>query len=125
MKATPEIVREIIAKKDIIVEFQPIYSLNTKKYIGLEALSRGIYNGEIVSPYFLFEYAKKDGKALELDRICREMAMRAFSAEASAPSLFVNFETSVLNGITSGTGEIMKTAAENHISPQNIVIELN
>ncbi|MCI7234066.1 MAG: EAL domain-containing protein, partial [Oscillospiraceae bacterium] len=91
----------------------------------LEALSRGLYNGEIVSPYFLFEYAKKDGNVLTLDRICREKAMRAFSAESSAPSLFINFETSVLNGLTSGTGEIMRTAAENHISPQNIVIELN
>ncbi len=125
MKVTAEMVREIIEKKDIIVEFQPIYSLNTKKYIGLEALSRGIYNGETVSPYFLFEYAKKDGNVLTLDRICREKAMRAFSAESSAPSLFINFETSVLNGLTSGTGEILRTAAENHISPQNIVIELN
>lgn len=125
MKVTAEMVREIIDKKDIIVEFQPIYSLNTKKYIGLEALSRGLYNGEIVSPYFLFEYAKKDGNVLTLDRICREKAMRAFSAESSAPSLFINFETSVLNGLTSGTGEIQRTAAENHISPQNIVIELN
>lgn len=125
MKVTAEMVREIIEKKDIIVEFQPIYSLNTKKYIGLEALSRGLYNGEIVSPYFLFEYAKKDENVLTLDRICREKAMRAFSAESSAPSLFINFETSVLNGLTSGTGEILRTAAENHISPQNIVIELN
>lgn len=125
MKVTPEIVREIIEKKDIIVEFQPIYSLNTKKYIGLEALSRGMYKGEIVSPYFMFDTAKKDGTALELDRVCREKAMRAFSAESRAPTLFINFETSVLNGITSGTGEIMKNAADNHISPQNIVIELN
>lgn len=125
MKITPEIIRKIIEKKDIIVEFQPIYSLNTKKYIGLEALSRGLYNGEIVTPFLLFDQAKKDGTVLALDRICREKAMRAFSAESSAPSLFINFETSVLNDITSGTGEIQKTAAENNISPQNIVIELN
>ena len=125
MKVTPEIVREIIEKKDIIVEFQPIYSLNTKKYIGLEALSRGMYKGEVVSPFFMFDTAKKDGTALELDRVCREKAMRAFSAESRAPTLFINFETSVLNGITSGTGEIMKNAVDNHISPQNIVIELN
>lgn len=125
VKVTPEIVREIIEKKDIIVEFQPIYSLNTKKYIGLEALSRGMYKGEVVSPFFMFDTAKKDGTALELDRVCREKAMRAFSAESRAPTLFINFETSVLNGITSGTGEIMKNAVDNHISPQNIVIELN
>ncbi|MGN0642042.1 MAG: EAL domain-containing protein [Huintestinicola sp.] len=125
MNITPEIVKEIIEKQDIYVDFQPIYSLNTQKFIGLEALSRGRYDGETVSPYFLFEYAKKQGLALQLDRICREKAMKAFSAESSAPTLFINFETSVLNGITSGTGEIQRTAMENRISPQNIVIELN
>ena len=41
MNINADVVREIIANKDIFVEFQPIYSLNTKKIIGLEALSRG------------------------------------------------------------------------------------
>lgn len=125
MRVTSEVVREIIEKQDIIVEFQPIYSLNTKKYIGLEALARGIYNGEQIPPTILFQQAQKDGEALRLDRVCRIKAMRAFSAESSAPALFLNFETSVLNTITSGTGEILKNASENHLSPQNVVIELN
>ena len=125
MKITPEIVREVIENKDIFVEFQPIYSLNTKKIIGLEALSRGDYKGEIVSPYFLFNYAEKNGNVLSVDRLCREKAMRAFTAEKSESMLFINFETSVLNSVTPGNGEIMKTAMENHISPENIVIELN
>ncbi|MBD5140898.1 MAG: EAL domain-containing protein [Ruminococcus sp.] len=125
MKITPEIVREVIDNKDIFVEFQPIYSLNTKKIIGLEALSRGDYKGEIVSPYFLFNYAEENGNVLSVDRLCREKAMRAFAAERSESMLFINFETSVLNNVTPGNGEIMKTAMENHISPENIVIELN
>ncbi|MDE6709971.1 MAG: EAL domain-containing protein, partial [Oscillospiraceae bacterium] len=105
--------------------FQPIYSLNTKKIIGLEALSRGDYKGEIVSPYFLFNYAEANGNVLSVDRLCREKAMKAFAAERSESMLFINFETSVLNNVTPGNGEIMKTAMENHISPENIVIELN
>lgn len=125
MKVTEDIVRHIIENKDIAVDFQPIYSLNTKKYIGLEALSRGKYNGEIISPYQLFETAKKMDLSLTLDRVCREKAMHAFATENRASTLFINFETSVLNKIISGTGEIMKTASENGISPQNIVIELN
>lgn len=125
MKLTPEIIQEIIDNKDIVVEFQPIYSLNTKKYIGLEALSRGKYNNEIISPYFLFEYARKNNKGRELDRICRERAMRAFTAESMASTLFINFETSVLNDGSLRTGEIMKAASDNHISPNNIVLELN
>ena len=91
MKITPEIVQEVINKKDIFVEFQPIYSINTKKVIGLEALARGDYQGEIVSPYFLFNYAKQSGNVLELDRICREKSMDAFVAERkTAPALFTN-----------------------------------
>lgn len=125
MNITSEIVREVIENKDIFVEFQPIYSLNTKKIIGLEALARGDYQGETVSPYFLFRYAEQNGNTLYVDRLCREKAMQAFAAERSESMLFINFETSVLNDVAPGNGEIMKTAAANHISPENIVIELN
>ncbi|MGN0697002.1 MAG: EAL domain-containing protein [Oscillospiraceae bacterium] len=125
MKMTDEIIRKVIENEDITVDFQPIYSLNTKKFIGLEALARGHYNDEVISPVFLFEYAKREGISLKLDRICREKAMRAFSTENRGASLFINFETSVLNDVVSGTGSLAKTAEENGISPQNIVIELN
>ncbi len=125
MNITDEIIGSVIENEDIFVQFQPIYSLNTRKFIGLEALSRGRYENEIISPYFLFEYAKKNNITLKLDRICREKAMRAFSSENRGASLFINFETSVLNDVVSGTGTISKTAADNEISPQNVVIELN
>lgn len=126
MKITPEIVQDVIDKKNIFVEFQPIYSINTKKVIGLEALARGDYMGEIVSPYFLFNYAKQNGNVLELDRICREKSMDAFVAEEkTAPSLFVNFETSVLNDVEIGNGELLRMAERHNLSPESIVIELN
>lgn len=125
MNITADKIREVIDNKDIYVEFQPIYSLNTKKVIGLEALARGDYHGEVVSPYFLFKYAKENDCVLTVDRLCREKAMSAFAKETVAPTLFVNFETSVLNDVVPGNGEILKTASENNISPENIVIELN
>ena len=125
MKITSEMIHDVIENKDIYVEFQPIYSLNTKNIIGVEALSRGNYQGEIISPYFLFNYAKENGSILDVDRLCREKAMSAFAKEESAPALFVNFETSVLNDVVPGNGEIFKTASENNINPENIVIELN
>ena len=125
MKITSEMIHDVIENKDIFVEFQPIYSLNTKNIIGVEALSRGNYQGEIISPYFLFNYAKETGSVLDVDRLCREKAMSAFAKEESAPALFVNFETSVLNDVVPGNGEIFKTASENNINPENIVIELN
>lgn len=125
MNITEDKIREVIENKDIFVEFQPIYSLNTKKVIGIEALSRGDYHGEVISPYFLFKYAREHDCVLKVDRLCREKAMSAFCKETIAPTLFVNFETSVLNDVVPGNGEILKTASENNISPENIVIELN
>lgn len=125
MNITEDIIREVIENKDIYVEFQPIYSLNTQKVIGLEALARGDHHGEVVSPYFLFKYAKENDCVLAVDRLCREKAMNAFAKENVAPALFINFETSVLNDVVPGNGEILKTASENNISPENIVIELN
>ncbi|MCD7731016.1 MAG: EAL domain-containing protein [Oscillospiraceae bacterium] len=125
MNITADVIREIVENKDIYVEFQPIYSLNTKKIIGLEALSRGDYHGEVVSPYLLFGYAKESGTTLQVDRLCREKAMCAFTKETTAPTLFINFETSVLNDVVPGNGELLKTAEENNIQPENIVIELN
>lgn len=124
MKITSEIVRSIIDNKDIIVEFQPIYSLNTRKYIGLEALSRGIYRNEVVSPYFLFEYAKRDGLTERLDKICHEKAMRAFTTESNAQTIFINYDTSVLNERREPVAEILKAASDNSISPNNVVIEV-
>jgi EAL domain-containing protein (putative c-di-GMP-specific phosphodiesterase class I) len=125
MNVTSEVIGNIIKNKDIFIEFQPIYSLNTKKIIGIEALARGRHQDRIVSPTLLFEYSRKEGNTLLLDRICREKAMRSFVSEQTAPVLYVNFETSVLNSVRPGNGEILKTAVDNGISPNNIVIELN
>ncbi|MDE6599053.1 MAG: EAL domain-containing protein, partial [Oscillospiraceae bacterium] len=103
MKITSEIVSEIIENKDIYVDFQPIYSLNTKKVIGLEALARGDYHGDSVSPTLLFNYARENDCVLDVDRLCREKAMNAFThRNESVPTLFINFETSVLNNVVPG-----------------------
>ena len=126
MKITPEIVQDVITNKKIFVEFQPIYSINTKKVIGLEALARGDYMGEIVSPYFLFNYAKQSGNVLELDRICREKSMAAFVAEEkSAPALFVNFEASALDGSELNNDDLINMVKQHNLSPESVVIELN
>ncbi len=125
MNITKEVVQEVIQNEEISIFFQPIYSLNTRKIIGIEALARGIHDDKVISPYTLFEYSKKTGDTLMLDRLCRKKAMKEFSAGSLAPTLYLNFETSVLNNIRPENGEILKNAREYGIEPQNIVIELN
>ena len=91
VKISDDVIRKIIDTASINVEFQPIYSLNTKKFIGLEALARGVYEDKTVSPYFMFKYAALNGMSPKLDRICREKAMQAFAGETRSSTLFLTF----------------------------------
>jgi EAL domain-containing protein (putative c-di-GMP-specific phosphodiesterase class I) len=98
MNVTSEVIGNIIKNKDIFIEFQPIYSLNTKKIIGIEALARGRHQDRIVSPtYSLFEYSRKrrgihfylivSAVKKQCGRLCRNRTAPFY--------MYVNFETSV------------------------------
>ena len=125
MNYTTDILKKIVDEDRVKIEFQPIFSLNTRKYIGLEALARGYLGDMTVPPLPLFAYAKGSGDILHLDRVCRQKAMQSFARQGNAPSLFINYETDLFNQLSPTSDELLKTASENNISPHNIVIELN
>lgn len=114
-----------IKTSDIYVDFQPIVSVNSRRIVGVEALARGNFNGEIIPPLYLFDYAKEAGFTVQLDKICLEKAMMNYAARPVAPMLFLNFDTEVLNEIEPGTGVILKATEEAGLSHKNIVIEIN
>ena len=125
MEINTNVIKKVIEKDNIYVEFQPIVSVAARRMIGVEALSRGEFSGETISPYYLFQYAKDLGLTFELDKICREKALEAFSEEQIVPMLFLNFETDVLNNIEPGEDEIISEADKYNIPYENIVIEIN
>jgi FOG: EAL domain len=65
-------------KLEIDIYFQPIVNLASKKVFGFEALARGfdIKNNSLIPPTVLFSSAKKAGNLVELDRCCKELAIR-------------------------------------------------
>ncbi len=112
-------------------EFLPLYSIRERSVIGLEALSRG-YAGistEEIPPVELFTRARKEGRAAELDRHCRQRALSAYAVLAAArknsPLLFLNISSdAILDRITDP--EYLRTMMmENHISPDQVVLEIN
>ena len=125
MTYEPELIKSVIDDGRLVIEFQPIYSLNTQKYIGMEALARGVKDGVIIPPVPMFDYARENGRLSELDRMCRETAMASFSRQGSAPQLFLNFDTDILNSKPPLKGEILRAAQDSHILPQNIILELD
>ena len=125
MEINTSIIEKILEKDQIFVEFQPVVSVNTRRVVGVEALSRGKFQGETVSPYHLFEYAKELGKTAELDGRCRVHALEAFSAAPAAPMLFLNFEAETLNEFETEGERLLEMTEHYKIPHENIVIEIN
>lgn len=88
-----DLIRRIVADRDISVQFQPIRDVVRDQVVAFEALTRGP-EGPLQRPDRLFAAARLAGLAGELDWICRAEAFRQM-LEAKLPpavSLFVNVE---------------------------------
>lgn len=74
--------------------YQPIVDLASGAVVAYEALARGPQGGPVESPFALFEKAREQGLAGEVDRICRTAAIQgALAVGLSDPlALFVNVE---------------------------------
>ncbi|GAA3165372.1 hypothetical protein GCM10010466_65270 [Planomonospora alba] len=91
-------IHEIIDRRLVEVEFQPIVDLVHGQVVGFEALSRGPQGSPLRSPERLFAAARAVGRAGELDWICRAEAFRQMLEREmpSSVSLFVNVDADSL-----------------------------
>jgi EAL domain-containing protein (putative c-di-GMP-specific phosphodiesterase class I) len=121
---------DILIDETLEVHFQPIISLKKKAIIGVEALARPTEggSGRPVTPLELFAWAHRNGRTVDLDRLCRRKALNAFSPMAESPQsplLFLNFESSVLDEGVLGSGVLAKAVRDAGLSPTDVVIEIN
>ena len=121
-------IRELLSLKYVGTRFQPIISMREKIVVGLEALSFGTnpISGERIPPGVLFERGAEEDVLLELDRLCRENALNAFSRIARPSELLVwlNIETSILSPEVVGTGRLIESVLRNGLRPDHVVIEI-
>lgn len=120
----------ILRDETLEVHFQPILSLKKKSIIGVEALARptDAISGRTVTPLDLFVWAARNGRTVDLDRLCRRKALNAYSPMADtpqAPLLFLNFESSVLDQGVLGSGVLSKAVRDAGLAPEQVVIEIN
>lgn len=80
----------IIADEALDVLFQPIADTSQQAIYGYEALVRGPVASPLHSPLRLFEVATQAGKLVELDILCRRLAIHRFAALDLPGFLFLN-----------------------------------
>jgi EAL domain-containing protein (putative c-di-GMP-specific phosphodiesterase class I) len=119
---------KLLANQQVAAFFQPIISMRTQRVVGAEALSRGLNpDGGLIPPLMIYERAQREGRTLELDRLCRKKAVEAFKPRlAVSPELllFLNFEASLLDQGVGGSGALWELVHSLGVPPSNIIIEI-
>ncbi|MBU1003896.1 MAG: EAL domain-containing protein [Proteobacteria bacterium] len=115
--------------ENILTLYQPLVSIKNRRIIAVEALSRGYLpdRGLTLPPSVLFHLPSTPAEQLQLDRLCREAAMRRFAplyAERRDLLLTVNLDMSLVDKNTLGSGRFANSARDAGIKPQNVIIEI-
>jgi EAL domain-containing protein (putative c-di-GMP-specific phosphodiesterase class I) len=85
---------ELMEGEQIRVLFQPIVEMATGETAAFEAVGRGTHPGLPSPPVELFRIADRLGKAPELSRLMRTVAMRTGSGLPGQPRLYLNLHPS-------------------------------
>lgn len=112
----------VLAERRVRTVFQPLIDLDTGEIRGYEALSRGPARSSLERPDLLFAAARRHGRLVELDRLCRETAVVSAAALGGATyRLFVNGEAEALAVDNDGLAPIVEVATAQGIS---VVLEI-
>lgn len=115
---------EILLSSDIRCHYQPIVNLNDKSIHGWEALARGPQNSPFRSPLTLFDMAEQLGKLFQLEKVCREAAIKTFGDHNPQHKLFLNIHPRTIVDPNFTTGETKRLLDKWGLKPGNIVFEI-
>ncbi len=107
------------------VLFQPIVATRDGLAVRfVEALTRGPRGTNLEAADVLFEYARRKGKAAELDRLCTRQALAAAAALPAGIGLSLNVHASTLDQDGDFAPYLARLAAENRRPARDLVVEI-
>ncbi|WP_458526071.1 EAL domain-containing protein [Onishia taeanensis] len=114
----------IITTEDLTVLFQPIVDGNHPRIFGYEALIRGPSDCPLHSPLMLFGTAEHEGRLVELDLLCRRLAIQRFVERDLPAYLFLNVMPATILERDFREGATIAFLKHAGLSPKRVVIEL-
>ncbi|MGM0543849.1 MAG: bifunctional diguanylate cyclase/phosphodiesterase [Pseudomonadota bacterium] len=114
----------IIRAEDLQVLFQPIVDASQQAIYGYEALIRGPRSSPLHSPLRLFEVATQAGLLVELDLLCRRLAIRRFAELGLPHLLFLNVMPLTIVERDFQEGLTLGFIRESGLPAERVVIEL-
>jgi EAL domain-containing protein (putative c-di-GMP-specific phosphodiesterase class I) len=120
-----EELQEIIREATVDTLFQPVIDLRSGGVLGYEALARGPKDSPLEMPRELFAASDRVGVAADLDRICREAALRAAADVVEMGKLFLNVLPQGLDELMLPGGRLPEMIRAVDLAPGDVVLEFS
>ncbi len=116
---------DIIQNESLTSHFQPIIKASDRSIYGYEALIRGVDpKGALVYPDILFSKSQRNDMNFQLDRLCRETALKTAAVKRINQKVFINFIPTSIYDPEFCLSSTVKWANQLEFDPKNIVFEV-
>ncbi len=116
--------RRILSSGDLRVRYQPIVALEDGFIHGFEALSAGPAGDVFENPEVLFSFAEETDQIVELERLCRQNAIRGAGRLRRGQKLFLNSSVPGFVDPELLTRGLLDDVAQAGLTPSDIVFEV-
>jgi len=114
----------VMAERRITPVFQPIFQFREGRIVGHEALVRGPEGSLVHTPSELFAAAAHEGRAAELNLLCIQETVRAFTARQFEGTLFLNVSPLIIMHRGFSRESVERFMGDMGLAPDRVVIEL-
>jgi len=119
-----EVLKGILARRDIVSVFQPIYDLVERKVTAVEALSRGPSGSGFEDAESLFSLAERTNLVIALERLCRRRSLEEAAKAKWEQLIFINLSPAAAQDADFLDGRLLRDVVELEIDPHRVVIEI-
>jgi EAL domain-containing protein (putative c-di-GMP-specific phosphodiesterase class I) len=120
------LLHDILGPGGLSILFQPIFEIvgSEPMLFALEALARGPKDSNVEPASVLFEYVRRKGKELEVDRACIARAVAAASNVPGSPAISVNVHAATLERDPTFAEFLVETCSTHDMPVSRLILEI-
>jgi len=120
------LIHDILGPGGLTILFQPIFEIagGEAMLFALEALARGPKDSNVESATVLFEYVRRKGKEVEVDRACIARAVATGSGVPGSPAISVNVHASTLERDPNFADFLVETCNTHDMPVSRVILEI-